>query len=201
MKLYYSHTSPYARKCRIALELCGLKNKTKLLLTDPLNDDTYRETNPLGKVPALVDNTLTLFDSPLICEYIDVVAQTQDSVSTVLFPKTSPSYFHIQLAHATANGILDAAVLTVMERRRTTEHSSYWIKRWHNAIQSSISTVQDRHLGDDETVHIATIAFATALAYLDFRLPDYPWRNWNKELAVWFNEVKEKHWMISTQPI
>jgi len=120
MKIFYSNASPYARKCRIALEICKLADQAELILTDPLNNQDYRKINPLGKVPALVDNDLTLFDSPIICEYI------AHKSGVDLFSRGHKDYFFIQKNHAQANGILDAAVATVMENRRQTEKSEYW---------------------------------------------------------------------------
>ncbi len=71
MKLLYTKRSPYARKVRvIALE----KNIPLDLIDEDLHKKSQRllDANPLGKVPTLVlDNGTTVFDSPVICQYLD----------------------------------------------------------------------------------------------------------------------------------
>lgn len=194
MKLYYSHASPYARKCRMAIAVCQLAGQVELQLTDPLNNQDFRQINPLGKVPALAAKDLTLFDSALICEYIAEQSQVD------LFRRGHNDYFSIQLNHAQANGLLDAAVATVMERRRETEHSLYWLDRWQRATIGAIETFDISALGDQTNVHIGTIATVAALEYLDFRLPEWNWRQYNAALADWQHTFDECAWVKSTAP-
>src|ERR1700679_304984 len=71
MKLLYTKRSPYARKVRvIAME----KNIILDLVDEDLQKKSQRllEANPLGKVPTLIlDNGTTVFDSPVICKYLN----------------------------------------------------------------------------------------------------------------------------------
>src|SRR5580692_6937268 len=71
MKLLYTKRSPFARKVRvIALE----KNIPLDLVDEDLQKKSQRllGANPLGKVPTLIlDNGTTVFDSPVICQYLD----------------------------------------------------------------------------------------------------------------------------------
>src|SRR5580698_9785493 len=73
MKLLYTKRSPFARKVRvIALE----KNITLDLIDEDLQKKSQRllDANPLGKVPTLIlDNGTTIFDSPVICRYLDTL--------------------------------------------------------------------------------------------------------------------------------
>ena len=55
MKLYFSKTSPYARKVRIAIEELGLADQVEEILADPFAPTAeLLEANPLSKVPTLV---------------------------------------------------------------------------------------------------------------------------------------------------
>lgn len=198
MKLFYSQTSPYARKCRMMLRQQGVRINVQEILTDPFNDEEYRSVNPLGKVPALIDEDLTLFDSPLICEYLD--SKRIEKGGESLFKRNGANYFSAQVTHTQADGIIDAAVSSVMEQRRDTEHSHYWLNRWKRSIEASIECIDTSKLGNAENPHIGTLATASALAYLDFRLSEQPWREWNPSLETWYTRISDQTWMSDTQP-
>ena len=73
MKIAYSPASPYVRKamaCAIARGLDGHIEKWAIGTTDP----ALARVNPLSKVPTLItDDGVVLYDSPVICEYLDSV--------------------------------------------------------------------------------------------------------------------------------
>ena len=57
MKLFFSPTSPYVRKCMVTAHELGLVERIALLPSQahPVNRDaTLVAANPLGKVPTLV---------------------------------------------------------------------------------------------------------------------------------------------------
>jgi len=197
MQLYCSTTSPFARKCRALIHLCELADRVELVLVDPFSDNTQlRDANPLGKIPTLVDGNLNITDSPLICEYL----AEQADCSIEILGKHTPSYYPIQVCHANADGILDAAVASVFERRRDTEPSSYWLDRWDRSIKETIRHADITHLGTASSANIATIAFMVALGYLDFRREEIHWREYNPELAAWYAAIENQKWFSSTRP-
>ena len=73
MQLFYSPTSPYARKCRVVARERGLMSGIEETSCNPYdNPEALQAKNPLTRVPALVlDDGTALFDSPVICEYLD----------------------------------------------------------------------------------------------------------------------------------
>ena len=73
MKLRYSPTSPYVRKVTVTLIETGLEDRVERIPTSVWDPETDIATvNPLGKIPALItDDGEVLFDSPVICEYLD----------------------------------------------------------------------------------------------------------------------------------
>lgn len=53
MKLLYSPTSPYARKCRVAAIEKGLESRIEVLAVSPMaNPPELLAANPLAKAPA-----------------------------------------------------------------------------------------------------------------------------------------------------
>ena len=72
MKLIYSLTSPYARKVRILLLEKGIDATVEHVIASPLAEpEKVIPANPLGKIPVLLTNAGALYDSPVICEYLD----------------------------------------------------------------------------------------------------------------------------------
>ena len=197
MQLFYSQTSPFARKVNLLLHYTSLINECELVMTTFESDD-LRAKNPLGKIPALVDGPFSLFESSLICEYLDDKHALSGAPS--LYNRGIGAYYEQQKVNAYANGILDAAVATIMEIRRATEHSTYWLERWDTAIENALSAIDIKHAGTAEKPNIATFSLAAALGYLDFRLANLAWRAGHPELAAWFEKIEETEWFAKTAP-
>ena len=74
MKLYYSPSSPYARKVRVVALETKLDKKIEMVnvaLTPVAPNADVDKHNPIGKIPALSVKGMDLFNSPVICEYLD----------------------------------------------------------------------------------------------------------------------------------
>ena len=70
IKVYGVHGSPFVRKVLVALDYKGIPYE--IVATMPFSgDEEYLKTNPLGKIPTLVDGELTLGDSKVICRYLE----------------------------------------------------------------------------------------------------------------------------------
>ena len=79
MKLFYAPQSPFARKARAAAIELGLEERLHLEYAEVVpgrpNTNYAQSRNPLRKIPALVtDAGETIFDSTVICEYLDALA-------------------------------------------------------------------------------------------------------------------------------
>ena len=71
MKLYSHPVSPFARKARIIAHELGIKLEV-VHIESARNDANLRQVNPLKQIPVLVlDDGSSLFDSPVICEYLN----------------------------------------------------------------------------------------------------------------------------------
>src|SRR3954468_13117064 len=108
MKLYFSPISPFARKARVVARELGLTLEEIEISTR--GNMEYRAINPLGKIPALVlDDGSTLFDSPVICEYLNHVGGGKFFPGMSLWKENTGRWKAAGL-HALADGIADAAV-------------------------------------------------------------------------------------------
>ncbi len=71
IKLYDDVFSPYARKVRLALYEKGLPFERIRALHGDCNRTDFLHVNPRAEVPALVDGNLAVYDSTVICEYLE----------------------------------------------------------------------------------------------------------------------------------
>lgn len=198
MQLLYSQTSPYARKVRAVIEEKQLQTAVELSLANPLQSPAeLLRSNPLSKVPALIcDDGVALYDSQVICEYLDDLGDQPR-----LIPATGAARWTVLRQHALANGLLDAAVAIVFERNRAdAEQSTLWLSRWQHAIERSLSVMADDIVADPTAVNLATLSFAVALGYLDFRHPDIDWRAQQPPLAEWYAVFSQRPSLQNTQP-
>jgi glutathione S-transferase len=198
MKLFFSPTSPYVRKVRIAAIELGLDEQIELIATNPWDTPSdLTDVNPLGKVPALlISDGEILYDSPVICEYLDSLNE-----STHLIPLSGQSRWDALRLQALADGILDAAVMIRLDslRPEAEQYSDMRIRQLkviRRALQS-FDTEMTRLIGP---VTIGQIAVACALGYLDFRLPDEDWRQAHPKLECWYSSWLTRESMQATQP-
>lgn len=203
MILFYSKTSPYARKVWICAKLHGLDSEITLETLNPIkNSDVLEQTNPLGKVPALVtEKSQLIVDSPVICHLLDQLALSRGGQS--LFGEGPQAYQQERVLEAMADGIMDAAYLHVMESNRPAEQqSSFWKERWSNTIRRTLSHLNRSGLlhSQGEPLTLGRIALGCALGYLDFRMDSLEWRNECHSLAVWYQGLATESVFRETAP-
>ena len=199
MKLYFSPASPYARKVRIsALEL-GLSERIELLpvTLSPVSPHAQlREHNPLGKIPALLtDSGEALYDSPVICEYLDALAG-----GGRLWPPAGPGRWQALRRQALADGITDAAVLVRYEQTVRPEALRWneWIEGQRLKIRTALAVLETESL--EGPFDIGAISIACALGYLDLRFPQERWRDQRPHLANWFAALAQRPSLVATAP-
>ena len=146
MRLYHSPTTPFGRKVMVALLETGLMGDVTVVSATgtPLDPGSMPlDQNPLGKIPALVtDDGQPIYDSRVICRYIDDLAGGR------LYPK-APFLWQTLTLEATADGILDAAILMVYESRIRPEEKRYpdWVEAQWAKITRALDSIEDRWMG------------------------------------------------------
>ena len=197
MKLRYSPTSPYVRKVTVTLHELGLDGQVELLPTNPwdLSSDLQR-VNPLNKVPTLLlDDGSVLYDSPVVCEYLDAQARGG------LFP-APPARWQVLRRQALADGVLDAAVAVFLETRRRAddERSAWWLEVQNLTLDRSLQAMAEDAAGFGEPITIDQVACGCALGYLDFRFPELDWRARHAALDDWYAGFGQRDSMRATVP-
>ena len=202
MKLFYSPTSPYVRKVMVTAIEKGLDGKIEKLTTgaSPIKrEGELPKSNPLGKVPCLItDDGRALFDSPVICAYIDSLK------TPPLIPADSKGRFDSMTLEALGDGFLDAGLLLRYESTLRPE-----AKRWDDwlggqmakitGVMDALETTYAGQLGGPLTV--GQIAVACALGWFDFRYGHVDWRRGRPKLATFAKSMGERASMKATMPV
>jgi glutathione S-transferase len=200
MKLIASLTSPYARKVRIAL--AEKKIEYELVESSPFAPDTNVPSfNPLGKVPVLVlDDGTNLFDSRVIVEYLDTVSPVSR-----LMPEPSRQRIVVRRWEALADGINDAAVAIVLEKRRPAKlQSKDWLD-WQRAkidrgLVELAGELGEKPWCNGESYSLADIAAGCTLGYLDFRHSAIDWRGQYPNLVKLAEKLAKRPSFADTLP-
>ncbi len=198
MKLRYSPTSPYVRKVNVTALEIGLDQRIERIPTNAFAPSTdIAQDNPLGKVPALItEGGETLFDSPVICEYLDTL---HDGLK--LFPPPGGARWRALRRQALGDGILDAGILRLLEGRRPeNEQSASWIARQTAAVARGLDALEDEAEALDGPITIGHISIGCALGWLQFRFPDDDWRKNRPSLARWDETFSRRPSMRETVP-
>lgn len=198
MKLYWSPASPYARKVRATAREKGMADRIEESTVETSQDPAELiAANPLGKVPALVlDDGTTLFDSPVICAWLDARGD-----GPALVPAAGPDRFRVLRAEALADGIMDLAVGLIMEHRKPEdERSPTMAARWRGQLARALDAVPGEVAALPKDLTLAHLALAVALAYVEFRHPDVAWRDGRPELAAWFEALATRPSLAETAP-
>ncbi len=199
MKLIYSPASPFVRKVVVLMHEAGLTNKVTLnpVATTALNTaDDARAANPLGKIPALVrDGDSTIFDSRVICRYLD------DLAGSNLYP--ADRLWDVLTLEALADGIMESAVSMVYELRLRPENeqSPAWIDaQWSKVTHALAALEADQFAAASGDVNMGQLAVACALGYLDFRHAGRNWQADYPKLAAWQQQIGARASMSATTP-
>jgi glutathione S-transferase len=175
-------TSPFGRKVRMAIDVLGLGERVTVQPADTLDaNDTLRQQNPLGKMPCLLlaDGT-AIYDSGVIIEFLQELAG-----SAALVPASGPARYAALTQATLADGITDAALLLVYEKRFRDPgtQSERWLDHQRGKIARALVAVEAAP-PDPTNTDIVAIALCCALAYLDWRRP-VNWREGHPRLAAW----------------
>ena len=199
MKLHWSPKSPYVRKVMVCAYELGLTPRLELVrsvaaMLKP--NPAIMADNPLSKIPTLVrEDGSTLFDSVVICEYLNDIAGGQ------LFPREGAAKWQALRWHALGDGLLDALILWRNEREREAP-----LQPLVDAFQ--LKTRACLKLLDEEAqalgqapLTIGSITTGCALGYLDYRFEAFGWREQAPRLAAWYATLQARPSFRNTEAI
>lgn len=192
MKILFSPFSPYVRKCLTTAHELGVHDALLLLPSNahPVNrDQTIIKDNPLGKVPTFfTDDGLVLFDSRVICEYLN------DAHGGALFPAAGESKWRSLTLQSLGDGMLDALLLARYEDVARPEALRWdeWRAGQLDKVETSLQYLEARPTLLSERFCIGQIAVGCALWYLGIRFPDHGWAERFPALAEWYSRFAQR---------
>lgn len=201
LTLYHSHTSPYVRKVMVLAHEAGLMDQITVVENasgTPLDPGaTPIAANPLGKVPTLTrGDGSALYDSRVICQYLDARA------GSGFYPDGARKWDALVL-EATADGILDAALLMVYEARLRPEEIRFapFVEGQWAKVTRTLDVLEDRWMAYlAGPMCMGQIALACSLGYLDLRFSDRDWRAPRPALASWHARIAARDSLRATEP-
>jgi len=201
MKLYASPASPFSRKVRIVLAEKRLD--CQLVQIDTAQPDhPALALNPLGKIPVLLlpDGT-PVFDSAVIVEYLDTISPVGR-----LIPEEARPRMLVKRWEALADGLMDAAVLLRAESRRPLElQSAAFADQQRGKVARALAQIAhdlgDRQHCSGDAFTLADAAVGSALFYLDFRFPEWTWRDQHPNLARLAERLEKRKSFEDSAPV
>ena len=184
-----SPASPFGRKVKIAAALLGLSDRFTIEIADTISPAAdLLGQNPLGKIPTLVlENGETLYDSRVIVEYLDALAGGGRMIPA------GWSRFEALRQQALADGLMDAALLQVLEARWRPEdrREATWLDHQRGKVESALMETEAKLSKPSPSLHIGHVALACALGYLDMRF-EGRWRQSYPKLVSWLDDFERR---------
>jgi len=199
MKLLFSPPSPFVRKVRVTALEKDIAAQIELVPAHPWPEPTaVTPYNPLGKVPTLLlDDGTALYDSAVICEYLDSLGKGPS-----LLPTSLPERLRVLRRQALADGMLDAAVNIVLELRRPQEsRSQAMLERFQGSVRRCVNQMPAEIEDPGKCFDLGQIAIACAVGYVEFRLPELDFGlAAQRSLSDWWSSVRKRPSLATTEP-
>jgi len=182
-----SPRSPFARKAAIVIHEAGLAARVEMVSTSvipPVPNPDVIAHNPSGKIPVLLrEDGSALYDSRVICEYLDSLHQGDRIV-----PTDPARRIEALRLHALGDGLIETLLAWLSERfRKQPEESARRIGHLQVRVRAVLDAIEAIEIGrlEAQPFHLGHVAIGTALAYLDFRFTEEDWRLHRTRTARW----------------
>ncbi|KAF2709742.1 hypothetical protein K504DRAFT_467691 [Pleomassaria siparia CBS 279.74] len=214
LRLIYHHASPFARKVFLLAHELGLEQAITLqkVVVCPIpfpgwsdDNDEVAASNPMAKIPCLLSSDLNggLYDSRVICDYLENLA--------LVTRKKDSRYWQLKALGACADGVMDAAILIVYEKR-IREPRGLKLDEWIGGQRTKMlrgldrfeSAAKEELLIEPPSNGPASadgVAIVVAVATMDqMEFLGINWREGRPELAKWFSKWAGRQSFQQTTP-
>lgn len=199
MKLHGDLVSPFFRMCLVTAHEVGLGAKVhhvEAKVNPTMVNADLTALSSVGKVPVLVtDHNHPIYDSRVIIEYLCHV-----SGNKTLIPDDGVKRFRVLTLTALGQAIAEAGVAQRYETAVRPQGLQWreWMERQAVRVKAEFDDLDKTWEKDLGEVTAGSIAVAVALAYLDFRLPDWQWRKDRPRLTAFHEAFSARPSMQAT---
>jgi glutathione S-transferase len=185
--------------CLVTAHECGLSGKLEHVreaVTPTQANPKLTALSALGKIPILeTDHNHPIYDSRVIIEYLAHVAG-----NITLIPDDGVKRFRILTLQALSQGLADVCVAYRYETAARPQGLQWtdWMARTEQRINAAMDDMDRSWQAELADVTAGTIAIAVALAYIDFRLPDFNWRDTRPRLGAFHEKFSARVSMVKT---
>jgi glutathione S-transferase len=193
VKLHWSPRSPFVRKVVIVLHELGLAERVDHVRSVVASTKPHRDLmrdNPLSKIPTLVlDDGTAIYDSPVICEYLDLNFGT----GTIVPREPAPRIDALR-RQALGDGLLDLLLVWRGELMRPPAlQSAVHIASYAERVPATLDRMRDETASyPGGRFDIGDVATGCALSYLDFRFATMNWRANREPLRSWHQQFLKR---------
>lgn len=205
MKLHWSPRSPFVRKVMILLHETGLDARVariRSVAAMATPNPGLMAANPLSQIPALVlDNGDALYDSPVICEYLDTLHD-----GAKFFPAPGPARWRALRRQALADGMMAILLLWRQERMKTAaQQLPEWLAAFAVKIGAGMAQLESEAGAEADMLaqdgfDIGHVTIGCLLSYFDYRFADLDWRAGHPRLAAWHAVFAARPSALATVP-
>jgi len=190
MKLFYTVTSPIARKCRIiSRELALMSNMEEVITTTRSEEALIMEHNPNGMVPTLeTDEGFKIVESMAICNYLE-----KQSTNKEFIPQDEKSYWQIYALDSVASQTLESIVSRAREKFYKPEefHFPAGIKHEQGRVKRTFDFLEKQSDVFKDTFNKLHVTIGLTCLVLDNVFPNEEWKTNRKNLVeIYENFIK-----------
>ena len=185
--------------CLVTAHECGLEGKlehVKEAVKPTLANSKLTALSALGKIPILeTDHHHAIYDSRVIIEYLAHVAGNK-----TLIPDDGVKRFRILTLQALGQGLAEVCVGYRYETAMRPQGLQWaeWMARTEQRVNAAMDDMNKSWQAELAEVTAGSIAAAVALAYIDFRLPAFKWRDTRSHLSAFHEKFSARESMVKT---
>ena len=186
MELFYSPTSPYSAKVRLAARYLEI-DLTETVIDTNADPAGLIANNPLGKIPTLSSEDGPIFDSRAIMQFLN--RETDGG----LYPEKNAERTKAEVLEALCDGITDCLLAMVYERRQRPAEIIHqpWLDRQWGKAKRGLDHLEANPPKIGKDLHGGHFALAALLGYLGLRFSG-EWESDHPALVAWAQEFGER---------
>ena len=145
----------------------------------------------------VTDDGVALYDSAVICEYLDTIDSGRR-----LIPTESPERWQALRVQALADGILEASILFFYEKtlRPEEKHWAPWLDGQTEKARQGLDALERDAARFGKDVDLGQICAGVTFAWLEFRGVLGDVRKGRPALCDWYDRFRERESMKATAP-